>query len=120
MATIRATIAAKLGLDTQDFIKGAKAAGKSTEELEKHVQDTAVSVADLGESLRKASRTATIAGGVLTAAMGLAVKAASDLQESQNVTTLVFEESAQEIVEFSKTARFSLGISERAAREATA
>ena len=120
MATIRATIAAKLGLDTQDFIKGAKAAGASTEELEKHVDQAAQSVAAMGESLRKASRTATIAGGVLAAAMGMAVKAASDLQESQNVTTLVFEESAEEIVKFSKTARFSLGISERAAREATA
>jgi hypothetical protein len=120
MATIRATIAAKLGLDTQDFIKGARDAGKSTEQLEKQVDQAATSVAELGEGLRKASRTATIAGGVIGAAMGIAVKAASDLQESQNVTNLVFEESAAEIVAFSQTARFSLGISERAAREATA
>ena len=120
MATIRATIAAKLGLDTQDFIKGARDAGKSTEQLEKQVDQASTSVENLGEGLRKASRTATIAGGVIGAAMGIAVKAASDLQESQNVTNLVFEESSAEIVKFSQTARFSLGISERAAREATA
>ena len=69
MATIRATIAAKLGLDTQDFIKGARDAGKSTEQLEKQVDQAATSVAELGEGLRKASRTATIAGGVIGAAI---------------------------------------------------
>jgi hypothetical protein len=55
----------------------------------------------------------------IVAGMGLAVKAASDLQESTSKVGVVFEENAKQIIKWSKDSAQAMGLSQQQALEAT-
>lgn len=68
----------------------------------------------------KMTAAAAAAGTVLVGAFAVkGVQAASDLGEQVSKTGVVFKDSANEVLAFSKTTASSLGISQRAALEAT-
>lgn len=76
----------------------------------------------MGDAFTAAAKVVVIAGAAITAAvvtLGIvAVKAASDLNESQNKVAVVFGQSAKVIQDWAKTAAESLGISQQKALEA--
>jgi phage-related protein len=74
--------------------------------------------ADLKSGFEKAFRPALIGFAAVAAGAGLAIKAASDLNEQVNKASVVFGKSAPAIVAWSQTTAKSLGISQRAALEA--
>lgn len=86
---------------------------------EKALSSTSKSVQDTGKRM-------SVAGGVMTAAvstplagLGMAAfNAASDLNESMSKVEVVFGDASTSIVEFSKTASSSLGMSQQQALEA--
>lgn len=59
------------------------------------------------------------ASGAAVAGINRTLDAASALNEAANVTSLVFDEAADDVIAFSRTADQSLGLSQRAALEAT-
>lgn len=61
-----------------------------------------------------------LAGGAFIAGAKKAVDAASDLNESINVTSITFGKAEDKVASFAKTAAESIGQSERAARSAAA
>jgi hypothetical protein len=77
------------------------------------------SASNFERGLQKASRGAMVAlAGIGTGAV-FAVKAASDLSEQINKTSVVFGKSAPEIQKWATTTASALGLSQRAALEAT-
>jgi hypothetical protein len=74
----------------------------------------------LGTDLQSFGKTASVAVSLpIAAALGYATKAASDLNESVNVTGLTFGSARGEVDKFVKSAE-GIGLSERAARDSTA
>jgi hypothetical protein len=73
----------------------------------------------VGDSLTRFGRQATVGVTVpLVAGLVLATKAASNLEEQQNKTNVVFGQSAALVRQFGESASRSIGLSERAALEA--
>lgn len=74
-----------------------------------------------GTALRAARQFGGVFAGVaLTAGIHRVIDAASDLNESINITQVTFGDAADEIDRFAENAATSIGQSERAARDATA
>ena len=101
------------------------ALAKGIKDTEKTSRDAGRAADGLGKSFGKlsaidvAGKLAAVLGiGALVGEMARAVKAASDLEESQNKVAVVFGESAQAIREFARSAAESLGQSEQQATEA--
>lgn len=103
MAEIR-TLKLNLLADVNDFSKGLETAQAKFQ--------------NFGDKLETMSRKAAVALGALTVASKLTIDSASDLNESLSKNTVVFEDQAKAIEDFSKTASKNLGLSQRQALDA--
>lgn len=103
MAEIR-TLKLNLLADVNDFSKGLESAQAK--------------FANFGDKLESLSRKAVIALGAITFAAKKTIDSASDLNESLSKSTVVFDDQAKVIEDFSKTASKQLGLSQKAALEA--
>lgn len=96
--------------DASQVVSEIDEVGRRVDDLGDRLSDTATT----GGQLRD-----FIGGAALLAGVRETVLAASDLNEAINVTGLVFEEASSEILRFSENADQALGLSQRAALEAT-
>ena len=116
MATLKKLLVA-LGLDKSDYDKGlddAKSKAKSSAaDIGKSLRGIGDKISGTGEKLTKSFTLPIVAG------MGLAVKSASDLNETLTKTEAVFGKASDEIVKFSKGAT-SIGQSQQSALDAAA
>lgn len=104
---------ARPGTLTVRVVSDTKAAEQGLERFTKKVQTT-------GDKMEGAGRKMTAFATVpVAAAMGLATKAASDLQQAVGGTEAVFGDARDEIDRYAKTAARASGLSEREFREAT-
>ena len=103
MAEIR-TLKLNLLADVNDFSKGLESAQAKFQKF--------------GDQLETMSRKAAVALGALTIAGKMSVDSASDLNEALSKNTVVFEDQAKAIEEFSKSASKNLGLSQRQALDA--
>ncbi len=100
--TTLATLLVKLTADTSEFSTRLEAAGKLAEKV--------------GKGLSSAGKTLTAAVTLPLIGMGVAsVNAASDLEESMSKVNVVFGDSAEAVVDFSKTTAGAMGVSQQAA-----
>lgn len=110
--TVVGDLVARLRADTSDFVKGFKDAEGTSEEFTKRMEATGKKMESVGKKL-------TVGVTLPIAAMGaFSVKAAMDLEESQNKVSVVFGESAKSIQNWSKDSARALGMSQQAALEA--
>jgi hypothetical protein len=99
----------------------AKSALRAFSATEKGAQGLAGKLDKLGGQMTDAGKKMTIGLTVpIVAGFGFAANAASDLNESVNVTGITFGKASPKIDSFVKTTATGLGQSERAARDATA
>ena len=110
--TIVGDLVARLRADTSEFAKGFKDAEGTAESFSQRMDK-------LGSAMSNAGRSMTL-GLTLPIAAGAAfsVKAASDLEESQNKVQVVFGESADSINRWAKDSAQAFGLSKQAAFEA--
>lgn len=114
MAIRLADVFVNISTKTDDLDRGLAGARKSVNAFGSVMQGVLQGV---GQGLFRA-----LGAGVRSAVsqIGQAVNAASDLSESINKTAVVFGDSAEEILEWSKTSATAMGQSRQAALEATA
>ncbi|MBW3547220.1 MAG: hypothetical protein KY452_03655 [Actinobacteria bacterium] len=99
----------------------AKSALQAFSATEKGAEGLAGKVDKLGGQMANAGKKMTIGLTVpIVAGFGFAARAASNLNESVNVTGITFGKASSKIDAFVKTTAKGLGQSERAARDATA
>lgn len=112
MAIRLADVFVNISTKTDDLDRGLAGARKSVNAFGSVMQGVLQGV---GQQLFRG-----LAGGVRAAVgeIGKAVNAASDLSESINKTAVVFGESAQDVLDWSKTAATAMGQSQQAALEA--
>lgn len=101
--------------DTRSYDRALKSAATSTQRFEGRITG-------IGRSLRGAFAAAGVTIGALAVADQLrkTVSAASDLNEEINKTSVVFGESSQAVLAWSRTTASALGLSQRAALQAAA
>src|SRR5687767_10182696 len=123
VATLRATITLE-DRDLQQGLsktrQGFKDTGREADKASRDFNKAESASASLGKTL---SRVGAIigAGAILQGVRrfaGESVQAASDLSESMSKVNVVFETSAKEITEWSKTSATAMGISQQVALEA--
>jgi len=103
------------------LIKVGADAGQAVKELSKvngALGDSMTRSEKVGAALKRAAVPATIALGAIAVGAKKAVDAASDLNEQQNKTMVVFGRSGKAMVAWSRTLAESFGLSSRAALEA--
>lgn len=105
-----------LTLDAQGAVKGFKDVGRTAD---RELKRADARMDKLGSGMKKAGAAMLTIGGVAAVGLWKAGQAAGDLAEAANVTGLVFEDARDEIDKFVKTSATGLGMSERAARDAT-
>ncbi len=105
-----------LTLDARQAVKGFDQVGNAAD---RELKKATSRIDKFGAGMRKAGAAMMAMGGVAAVGLWKAGEAASDLAETVNVTGLVFDDAADEMGEFAKAADQSLGMSERAARQAT-
>jgi hypothetical protein len=93
--------------------KLANVTQRASMSMQQKLAATGKSFSDLGESMSKKVSLPIVAAGAL------AVKFASDLQESQSKVDVVFGRSAESVRKFGEDAAKSMGMSQAAALEAT-
>ncbi len=108
-------LTAKLTLDTADFTAGAEGASRSAKGLGDSI--AGLNFKQIGTEI---AGVGAVLAGAFGAGLALAVKAASDLNESMSKSQVVFGESAKAIADWSKTAATSMGLSQQAAVESAA
>ena len=115
IATLTISVVANTKTATKNVNGLVTAAGKA----DKGVNRSLTGISNGLKNMAKVAAVSTLAVGV---AFGGLVKSsidsASDLSESQNKVIVVFEDSAQSVLDFSKTTASALGISQSAALEA--
>ena len=97
-----ATFLIKLGLDSSDL----------DADLKNVERKTTKSMTEMGRNMSKTGLAMTAGVTAPIAAMGLSsINAASDLEESMNAVNVIFGDTADEILDFSKTASQAVGLS---------
>ncbi len=117
MAGISEKLRFILDADTDGAIRGFEKVGASAD---RDLGRADQKLDKVGASMTKWGALSLAAGGLMAAGLLKAGGAASDLEEAVNVTGLVFGDASDEIGEFAASAATSLGLSETAARTATA
>ncbi|MEI6448533.1 MAG: hypothetical protein WCP98_01115 [Actinomycetes bacterium] len=100
-----------VGIDTTSFRSQIAALTSTAGSL---VSQYSTKIADAGRSMTM------FASLPIAAGLGLAVMAASDLDESMNKVKVVFKDAAQQVVEFSKTSAETWAMSKQQALDSTA
>ena len=106
-----------LTLDADGAVRGFKKVGQTAD---RELSKTQNRIDAVGTGMRKAGAAMLAMGGVAAVGLARAAGKASDLAESVNVTELVFKDASDAIDDFVSNSAQGLGMSERAARDATA
>lgn len=103
--TLAAELLVKIGADTSDF--------------EGKMEGVASRFQSIGDRIGNIGRGMTTAVTLPLAAIGaLSINAASDMNESMNKVSVVFDDAGQSVIDFTSTAADQLGMSQQAALEA--
>lgn len=117
MATTVASLMATLGLDSSDFNQGIDSAERKSDKLGTALRGlSSIGAGILAAGFATAATGAVLLGKEIFHDIGLA----SNLAETISKTSVVFGDSADDIMEWSKTSANSLGLSQNAALTATA
>jgi len=110
--TANPALTARITLDTSNYDRGIDGAKKKADSFEKKWKAVANKIGSVGQKMSLAIT------APLTIAGGLAVDAASDLEESMSKVNVVFGASAEEITNWSETSATAFGLTQQAALEA--
>jgi len=117
-----AALVATLKLKTSDFTGPAASASRSLDQLSSKTATLGRISNDAGLGVRNlagnVARIGAVAAGIAVTGLAFSVRAASDLNESMSKVTVVFGESADEIVAWAATAASAMGESRQQALEA--
>ena len=117
--TIVGDLVARLRLDNSEFSKGVKSAEKDTQTFAQRMDSLGGSMKNFGDEAvgfgKKMSTNVTLP---IVALGVLSIKAASDLDESQNKVRVVFGDSAKGIEKWAADSARGFGLSKAAAYEA--
>lgn len=107
----------KLGVDSSALTTGLEGAETASQ---RSATNIGRDLSDVGASMQRtgAAMTATMTLPIL-AAGGVAVNAASDLDESMNKVRVVFGDAADSMITFSETSATAMGMSQQTALEAS-
>jgi hypothetical protein len=112
MGNTLASLLVKIGVDTTGFSSGLRSADGSLTNFAKKAEKIGGQMQKLGGLMTLGLTTPILAAGAAS------IKAASDYEESMNKVKVVFEGSAQAVLDWSKDSATAMGISQSAALEA--
>jgi len=116
MATVTQRLAFLISANADSAIKAfEKTSGSAAKEMAKAEK----SLDKVGASLTKFGATGLAAAGVIGQQLFKAGQSASDLSESLNKTRVIFGEASKDVEDFAKGAADNLGLSQRAALDAS-
>lgn len=110
--SILKSLIVKLVADTANFEKEFSKAHKTAAEFSKNMEKIGKQVTDVGKTMSVAITAPAIAG------FGLAIKSASDMNETVSKSNVIFGDLAGSVQDFTGSAATNLGMSQQAALEA--